>query len=142
MAIFSLSQRTSGASSGTAAHEIIAGANNAYSLKELGMTLNAGTATTLGFGSPAAKGTTPTSVVVLAEDAGNTTTGATSGALTWATAPTIPTAFFRRASLPAVIGSGVVWTFPRGLNVLKTVTTVLWNFVTGSVYDVWFVVDE
>jgi hypothetical protein len=141
MAIFSLAQRTSGASSGTAALEVIAG-TNAYSLKEIGMTLNAGTATTIGFGNPAAKGTTPTSVVALAEDKGNTTAATTTGALTWATGPTVPANFYRRVSLPATIGAGIVWTFPRGINQLTTVTTILWNFVTGSVMDVWFVVDE
>ena len=142
MAIFSLAQRTSGASSGTAALEIIAGSNNAFSLKEIGLTLNAGTATTLGMGAPAANGTTPTSVVVLSEDQGNTTTGATSGALTWATGPTLPTAFVRRVSLPATVGAGIVWTFPRGFNVLKSTTEIIWNFVTGSVLDVWYVLDE
>lgn len=142
MAIFSLSQRTTATTSGSTAIELIAGTNNAYSLKEVGITLAAATASAIGYGSPQAKGTTPTSVVVLAEDGGNTTAGASSSAISWATSPTIPTNFFRRVSLPAAIGAGIVWTFPRGINVLKTVTTVLTNLIAGSALDVWWVIDE
>jgi hypothetical protein len=142
MAIFSLAQRTTGATTSTAALEIIAGANNAFSLKEIGFTINAATASVLNLGAPAAKGTTPTSVTVLAEDQGNTTTGNSAGALTWVTGPTIPANFVRRVSLPNTVGAGIIWTFPRGFNVLKATTLVLWNFITGSVADVWFVVDE
>jgi hypothetical protein len=142
MAIFSLALRTSGSTSSSAALEIIAGTNNAFSLKELGVTIAAATASSFGFGQPGTKGTTPTTVTVLAEDQGNTTTGNTTGALTWGTGPLVPTNSWRRVSLPATIGAGIVWTFPRGINQLKTVTSVLWNFVSGSVADVWFVVDE
>lgn len=142
MAIFSLAQRTTATTSGAQVIELIAGANNAYSLKEVGLTIAAATASVVGLGQPAAKGTTPTSVVLLAEDQGNTTTGASSSAISWSTAPTIPTNFSRRVSLPATIGCGIVWTFPRGINVLKTVTQVLTTIIASSAMDVWWVVDE
>lgn len=143
MALFSIALRTSGATSNSAAAEIIAGANNAYRVLELGITINAATASVFGYGSPAAAGVTPaTSSTVQAEDSGNTTAGNTKVALTWATSPTNPTNFLRRVSLPATIGAGIVWTFPRGRTVLKTVTDVLQNIATGSVADIWVVVDE
>lgn len=144
MAIFAIALRTSGTSANASAAEIIAGANNAFRLLELGLTINAATASVFGYGSPATKGTTPgTSSTVQAEDSGNTTAGATQVALTWGTGPVIPTNFLRRVSLPATIGSGIVWTFPRGRTVLKTVTDVIANAgVAGSVADIWVVVDE
>lgn len=143
MAIFSIATRTSSGTTATAAQEIIAGANNAFSLKELGITINAATASVFGVGIPAAKGITPgTTSTVQAEDQGNTTAGNTTVAQTWGTGPTVPANFIRRVSLPATIGAGIIWTFPRGLNVLKNTTEVLWNITTDSVADVWVVVDE
>jgi hypothetical protein len=143
MAIFSCANRTSVATITTAAYEMIAGANNAYSLKELGITINAATASVIGFGVPAAIGITPAGgSTVQAEDSGNTTAGNTTTATTWGTGPTVPTTFFRRVSTPATIGAGIIWTFPRGLNTLKAKSTVLWNITANSVMDVWVVVDE
>lgn len=143
MAIYSVANRTSNSTTGNATLELIAGANQGYRLLELGFTLNAATASTFGYGTPAAIGITPTSpVTLLAEDAGNTATGNTTTALAWGTGPTIPANFYRRVSLPATIGAGLIWTFPRGINVLKTKTTILWNLSTVSVIDVWTVVDE
>jgi hypothetical protein len=143
MAIFSIALRNTGSASGAAAAEIIAGANNAYRLLEMGITINAATTSVFGYGSPAAKGTTPaTSSTVQAEDSGNTTAGNTQVALSWTTGPTIPANFLRRVSLPATIGAGIVWTFPRGRTVLKTITDVLWNVVLSSPADIWVVVDE
>lgn len=111
----------------------------------MGTTINAATASVFGFGRPGATGITPTSPqTVLAEDGGNTAAGNTTTALAWGTAPTVPANFFRRVSLPATIGAGIIWTFPRGINVLKTLSTVLWNPSGGSnsVADAWCVVDE
>ena len=143
MAIFSIAIRTTSLTSTSAAAEIIAGANNAYRLMELGLTISTGTASVVGYGTPAAKGVTPgTESTVQAEDSGNTTAGNTVVAATWATAPTAPTNYLRRVSLPATIGAGIIWTFPRGRTVLKTITDVLYNVITGSLLDMWFVVDE
>ena len=143
MAIFAISIRTVGANSNSSAMEIRAGANNAYRLLELGITINAGTASVFGFGAPAAAGVTPSSnSTVQAEDAGNTTAGNTVVAPSWSTSPTNPTNFLRRVSLPATIGAGIVWTFPRGRTTLKSNTDTLQNIVTGSVADVWVVLDE
>lgn len=143
MALFSIALRTSGATSNSAAAEIIAGANNAFRVLELGITINAATASVFGYGTPAAAGGTPaTTSTVQAEDSGNTTAGNTKVALTWTTSPTNPTNFLRRVSLPATIGAGIVWTFPRGRTVLKTVTDALQNIATGAVADIWVVVDE
>lgn len=144
MAIASLSVRTTGVTAATAAWEIRTDANTRAVLLELGLTLNAATASVFGLGRPQAIGITPTSPVdFLPEDpafafAANTMLSA----LAWATGPTVPLNFFRRWSGPATIGSGIIWTFPRGLNIPVSSSIVLWNIATGSVVDVYAVLDR
>lgn len=145
MAIYSLATRTTATANAAASLEVIAGSAVGYALVEFGLTISAATGSVFGIGRPAATGVTPTSpVTVLAEDGGNTATGNTTTALAWGTGPTVPANFFRRVSFPATIGSGIVWTFPRKLNVLKTLSLVLWNPSGGSnsASDLWVVVDE
>ena len=145
MSIYSVANRTTATATGTAALELIAGSNLGYRMLECGITINAATASVFGLGRPAATGITPTSpVTVVAEDGGNTATGNSTTALAWGTGPTAPTTYMRRVSLPATIGAGIIWTFPRGVIVLKTLSTVLFNPSAGSnsVADVWDVVDE
>jgi hypothetical protein len=143
MAIYSVANRTSSGTIATAAQEVIAGSNVGFRMLECGLTINAATASVFGLGTPAATGITPTTpVTVLAEDAGNTAAGNTTTALAWGTGPTVPANFYRRVSLPATIGAGMIWTFPRGLIVLKTKSLVLWNITADAVADTWVVVDE
>ncbi|SRR6266704_1406 len=143
MSIYSVSNRTSNVTIATATLEVIGGANLGYRLLELGLTINAATATVFGLGTPAAIGVTPAGgATVLTEDAGNSAAGNTVTALSWATGPTVPANFYRRVSLPATIGAGIIWTFPRGIAVLKAKSLVLWNITVPSVADAWVVVDE
>lgn len=143
MAIFSRAERTSNVTITQACLEIIAAASIGYRCMEIGFTLNAATAVSVGFGQPAAIGVTPAGGgAVAAEDGGNTATGNTSDALTWGTSPTVPNPHNRRVSLPATVGAGFIWTFPRGFTILKAKSLVLWNITTNAAADVWFVVDE
>jgi len=142
MAIYSVANRTSGVTSATATQEIRTAAADRAAIMEIGLTINAATASVFGLGTPAAIGVTPTApVTVLAEDTGSPA-GTVTTALAWATGPTVPANFFRRVSLPATIGAGIIWTFPRGLMIAISSSKVLWNIVTGSVADTWVVVDE
>ncbi len=61
--------------------------------------------------------------------------------LSWGTGPTVPLAFLRRISLPAVIGAGVIWTFPNGLDIPEESSIVLWNLGTNAVVDAYAVVE-
>lgn len=143
MAIYSLANRTSNVTISTATFELIAAASIGYRLLEFGFTINTATTSVFGLGTPAATGITPTTpVTVLAEDGGNTTAGNSTTALAWGTAPTVPTNFYRRVTSPATAGAGIIWTFPRGLTVLKTKSLILYNITVTSVADVWIVVDE
>lgn len=144
MAIYSLANRTTNVTTGNANLEVIAASAIGFRLLELGLTLNAATASAFGFGTPGATGigaTTPQTV--LAEDSGNTAVGNTTTALAWGTtAPTIAANWYRRVSLPNTVGAGIIWTFPRGITCLKTKSLILWNLSTTSAIDVWVVVDE
>lgn len=144
MAIFSLAARTSVVTAANANWTAISSSTNAFKALEIGLTLNAATATTQGIGTPAAAGATPTSpVTFLAEDTGNTTAAGTTAATAWTTMPTTPANFFRRVSLPGTIGGGIIWTFPRGITILKgSLNLCIWNIAIPPVMDVWMVIDE
>ncbi len=143
MAIASAAVRTSNGTTNNANTEIIASANGAFKAMEVGLSMNVGTASVYGMGVPAAIGITPTTPAAFVfEDGGNTSTPTTTSALAWGTSPTNPTVYSRRVSLPATIGAGVVWTFPRGFAVLKAKTLTTSNIGTTQVCDVWWVIDE
>lgn len=143
MAIASASVRTTNSTISNANTELIASATNAYKLMECGLAQVTGTASTYGFGVPAAIGVVPTSpAATVFEDGGNTSTPGTTTALAWSTSPTNPTVYSRRVNTPATVGAGVVWTFPRGFAVLKAKSLVINNITTSVVCDTWFVLDE
>ncbi len=142
MAIYSLSLNTTVTTTGAAAMDLRAASTNSPRIMEVGLNLGAATASTYGLGR---SGNTPTQtspVLVLAENPGDPT-GLSGSAVAWSVAPTVPTNFFRRVSLPATIGSGIIWTFPRGLVLAASGTMLIWNLATNSAStNLWWVVDE
>ena len=143
MAIASAAVRTTNGTTNNANTEIIASANAAFKALEVGLSMNVGTASVYGMGVPAAIGITPTTPAAMVfEDGGNTSTPTTTTALAWGTSPTNPTVYSRRVSLPATVGAGICWTFPRGFGVLKAKTLTTSNIGTTQVADVWWVIDE
>jgi hypothetical protein len=143
MAIYSLRNRTTITTTGAACLEIITTSTDRPRIMEIGIFLAAATASTYGLGRPAAKGVTPgTLTTVQAEDPGDPA-GTVQFALSWGTAPTVPAAFFRAISLPGTIGTGVIWTFPRGLIIPISYSIVIWNLATNSAAtDIYAVIDE
>lgn len=144
MALYSLGVRTSGVTSGAAAWEIRTSANVRARLMELGVFLAAATASTYGLGRPAAIGVTPTTPVDFQpeDSADPTVAGQLQSALAWGTGPTAPANFFRRVSLPATIGTGIIWTWPKGLVIPVSSSLVLWNLATNGVVDAYAILDE
>lgn len=143
MAIASAAVRTSNTTTNNANTEIIGSAAGAFKAMECGMSAAAATTAVFGMGVPAAIGNTPTTPAAFTfEDGGNTSTPTTTSALAWGTSPTNPTVYSRRVSLPATIGAGVIWTFPRGFAVLKAKTLTTSNIGTTVAADVWWVIDE
>ena len=142
MSIFSLANRTTNGTAANPCLEIRTTATDRPRIMEIGISINVATASVFGLGRPQAIGLTPTSpVTVQAEDPGDPA-GTIVTALAWATAPTVPLTFFRRVSLPATVGAGVIWTFPRGLYIPISSSLVVWNVTTNSVADIWIVIDE
>ncbi len=137
MAIGLLGVRTSVVSSGTAGFELIAPLSGCF-LMSMRLSLAAATASIFGLGRPAAKGVTPTTPAkVLSPLTSDATALDTTTAVAWGTGPTIPGAFYKRVSLPAVIGSQVFWEFTAaGLWIPGGETLILWNLAANGVADV------
>ena len=144
MAIYSQGQQTTVGTTTVTAFDIKASATNSPRLMELGFINGAATQCTYGIGRPANDGSVAqtSGLAVLAENPADPT-GQTTTAVAWTTAPTVPTTFLRRPFIPATIGAGIVFTFPRGLIMQASRGIVLWNIAASSaVMNVHVVVDE
>lgn len=143
MAIYSLANRISNVTIANPCLEIRTTSTDRPRVLEIGITLAEAIASVFGLGRPQAIGITPTSPVsLLAEDAGDPA-ATVNTALAWATPPTVPLQFFRRASLEAKVGAGIIWTFaPPGLIIPISGGLVLWNITAVALADIWVVVDE
>lgn len=142
MALYSCAVRTISAATTTTAWELRTTTTDRIAILEIGIFLAAGTASTFGLGRPQAIGLTPiTTTAGQAEDPANPA-GTGVVATAWTTAPTVPLIFHRRISLPATVGTGIIWTFPRGLFVPISSSIILWNLATNGVTDAYVVWDE
>jgi len=110
---------------------------------EIGITMAAATASTFGLGRPQATGVTPSSAVNFQVEDPNDVlaAGVVRSALAWGTDPTVPLTYFRRVSLPATVGTGVIWTFPQGLVIPVSSSIIVWNISTVGVADMYAVVE-
>lgn len=106
-------------------------------IREIGLSVNAATASSVGIGHPG-NTAVPTGLTVGQSTDVNDQTALASVASTWSTPPTVPAQFFRRIVLPAVIGAGIVWVWNPGQEItLEKVTTAngqltFWNFGAGT----------
>ena len=143
MSLYSIARRTSVGSTSTAAHTLITSATERAFLLEAGIFMATATASTFGLGQNAGVGSTATSpVALLAENSGDVATSVTQSALAWASTPSVPANFHRRWASPATIGTGVIFTFPRGIGIPISVNYSLWNLAVNGVVDSYFVIDE
>lgn len=143
MAIYSLSLRTTVTTISAASWAALSPATNEASIMELGYVNGAATACVVGIGRTANTPTLTGGVAFQAEDEGRPT-GLTQAAVAFGTAPTVPTQFFRRFSMAALVGAGIVYTFPRGI-VLPAAGQAIctWNITANSaVVDIHCVADE
>ena len=143
MARYSLRTRSTVTTIAAACYELRSAASDRVHLMELGLFIGAATASTYGLGRPAAIGVTPTApVTVQAHEADPA--GTAQAAVAWGTGPTVPAQFFRVVTLPAVIGSGIIWTFgANGIVIPISSSLVVWNITANSaVLDVYVEVDE
>lgn len=143
MAIYSLALRTTVTTIAAASWAALSPATNEAAVMELGYFNGAATANVVGWGRTANTPTLTGGVAVLAEDEGRPT-GLTQAAVAFGTAPTVPTQFFRRFSMAALIGAAVVFTFPRGIVLPAGGQAICaWNITANSaVVDIHMVCDE
>lgn len=143
MAIYSLSLRTTVTTIAAASHAIVSPATNEGALMEWGFFNAAATANSVGLGRSANTPTLTGGVALIPEDEGRPA-GQTQAAVAFSVAPTVPAQFFRRFTTAALVGSAVVFTFPRGI-VLPAAGQgiVAWNITANSAaVDIHTVVDE
>lgn len=142
MALYGVANTSAAAASNAAYCDLRAGSGQRIYIREIGITLNAATASSIGLGRPASAGTTSSSTTGVALDPADSSTSTVMGTA-WSAAPTAPSTYMRRFVAPATAGSGVTWYFDRGgLVVAASSTIVLFNFGGGagsalSVYWVW-----
>jgi hypothetical protein len=142
MSIGSLAINTTVTTTGAAANDLFAAASIAPRLLEVHVNLGAATASTYGLGRASNTPVQTTPVLLQAENPADPAFKSGS-AVAWGTAPNVPGNFLRRVSLPATIGSGIIWTFPRGLIIAAGADMLLWNLTANSAStNVTWVADE
>lgn len=142
MAVYSLSLNTTVTTTGAAAMDAKSTAANSPKFMEIGINLLTATASTYGIGRSGNVPTQTSPVLLQAEDPAAPAAN-TGCAVAWSVAPTVPTAFFRRVSLPATAGAGAILTFPRGLTLAVSSSMLIWNLATNSAnMNAWWVADE
>jgi len=144
MALYSIGRRTTGTTSGNAGMDVACSTGIRPKIMEVGFFLGAATASTYGLNRTTALGTRTTPVALLAEDAADPAlTGITlvDTALAWSVQPTFASDDLRRIALPATIGTGVIWTFPRGITLATSLSLALVNRATNGVGDCYVVAD-
>jgi len=142
MAVYSLALNSTVTTTGAAAWDAKAGSANRPAIMEMSLNLGAATASTYGVGRAGNTPTQTSAVLLQAEDPGDPA-AATGCAVAWSVAPTIPALFLRRVSLPATIGAGIIWTFPRGLVLATSASLLVWNLATNSAsVNIHVVADE
>lgn len=143
MAIYSLSQRTTVTTIAAASWAALSPATNEAALMELGYINGAATACVVGWGRSANTPTLTGGVAFLPEDP-DRPTGLTQAAVAFGTAPTVPAQFFRRFSVAALVGAGILFTFPRGIVLAAGGPAIVaWNITANSAaVDIHAVADE
>lgn len=156
MSLYSWSYRTTVVAAGSAFVEINTPSTLGIKIYEIGITQVTGNATIVGLAKPAVAGVSQTTVTSpIAEQDTGLPTAKTSICTAWTTAPVTPgggtgintSVFLRKTDLIAQIGSGVIWTFPRGLYLPSNATGLnamcLHSIIaTTGFLDVWIVLDE
>lgn len=124
--------------------ELRAAATDTIYVYEIGVSLTAATASSIGIGRPANNGSVAGGTLTLGQGNSQDDAAAVGGVITtgWTTAPTAPTVFLRRVGLPAAIGNGVIWTWPRGLRVKQGTSLVVWNITASSIANIHLVFEE
>lgn len=127
MPMYSQARNSTSTTSGNAAADVCAvGANVRPLVMEWGIFLGAATASTFSLRRTTAVGTRTSPVALEPEDvSGPALTGVVlvDMAVAFSAEPTEASTRLRAIGLPATIGVGVIWTFPRGISLAQNNTT-------------------
>ena len=134
--------KTTGAAAGLLA-QLRAGAGRDIRVFEMGVFASTAVSGEVALIRPSAVGATFTSSGVGASLDSASSAGVAVVDTAATTAPTIGTNYMRRIVLPGSIGSGVIWTFPQGINVPVSGSLALWQLSALAVtYSAYFDYDE
>lgn len=145
MALYSISQRSTSTTSGNAASDMATSTGVRPRLMEMDLFNAAATASTFSLRRTSALGTRTTPTALLGEDPGDPVlTGITlvDSAVAFSVEPTELATKLRGVSFAANIGSGIIWTFPRGLPLAISLSFVIIHDATNSAaHDHTYVAD-
>ena len=143
MPIYSRAARTTNVTSGQAALSILTSSTRRIAVLEAGITMGAATISSYSIGRPAAAGVgSGTGGLFEAEDPAFPASLTNAYTAYGTSSPTSPTVPMRRVSMPNTIGTGALFTFPRGIIVPVSAEFVIANEATNGVVDAYFVIDE
>ena len=141
MAISSQAVRTTNFTINQATWELRTGSAGKPKIVDLNIVQVTATASSYGFGRPAAAGIGPSNTLFQMDDP-NDPGSVNNVSITWATSPTSPNTFMRRWNSAATAGVGIVWTFPRGLIIPIASSMVVFNITATVACDINNVLDE
>lgn len=144
MARYELAVRTPAAAAGAPYATILPASGQRMRIMEIGISLSAATASSVGVIRTLTAGTATTSQIGAAADAADSAAVGAIGTA-WSTAPTIAATpvYLRRFTTAAAIGPAVIFTWPLDQPLVATngatTSLVLWNFgaAAGSALDVY-----
>lgn len=145
MPTFTIGFTTTAAGSAAAYATLGTTANRRALVREQGWFTTAATASSIGMGIPANTPTTQTTSTPQPHDAADASSTATL-ATAWSTIPTAPSTFWRKVTLGAAVGAGVIWkvALDERWILAKSAFFVWWNYggSTGSALDAYLEYDE
>ena len=142
MSLASIALRTTNVTIANASNELRTTAGVKCRILETSAVQVTGTASSYGFGRPAAQGLTPGTQSTFQRDDSADPACVTVCGLTWATSPTAPTNYHRRWNSAATVGVGIIFTFPRGVVIPVSASWVTFNITATVAIDVNYAIDE
>jgi hypothetical protein len=135
MAIYSIGRRGTATTSGNAVADCACSTGVRPKIMEWGLFLGAATASRYGLYRTSALGTRTSPVALVEEDEADPTLAGINlidQAIAFSAEPTEVANEYRTIGLPATIGTGVIWTFPRGITVANSLSVAIINQATNS----------
>lgn len=145
MAVYRIGRRTTNVTSGEVSMDVATSTGLRPRLMQWSIAMGAATASIYRLNRPTAIGTRTTPTALIAEDPDDpalTGITLTDSALAHSVQPTLASVDLDRVALPATIGAGWIFTFPKGLIIDVSMSICLVNGGSNGVIDSTPVVDQ